>query len=287
MTEIAPQAISRRRALRLVAAAGSVVSGKVWAQSASGQGLLAKLQSDKKARVGVANQIPYSALNPDGSLTGAAPDVTKVIMGRLGVPELEGFIATYGQLIPGMMAGRWDFVAASLTITKARCAQVLFCDPLVYDGDVIVALKDTQPAPTARISDLAKIGAVVGCQAGGADYRAIIAAGVSPDNIRQFTNDPAIMDGVLARRVQYAVMSNSPARALIAQRNLDVQTAYPVEDVEALGSGCAFRKDDTDLYGAYEKELHAMRVSGELKSILQKYGFELPPEKMTAEFVCR
>ena len=48
-----------------------------------------------------------------------------------------------------MMAGRWDFVAASLTITKARCAQVLFCDPLVYDGDVIVALKDTQPAPKA------------------------------------------------------------------------------------------------------------------------------------------
>ena len=61
------------------------------------------------------------------------------------------------------------------------------------------------------IADLAKIGAVVGCQAGGADYRAIIAAGVSPDNIRQFTNDPAIVDGVLAKRVQYAVMSNSPA----------------------------------------------------------------------------
>ena len=286
MTELLKTAITRRRALGLAAAMGATC-GKVWAQPASGQGLLAKLQAGKKARVGIANQIPYSALNPDGSLTGAAPDVTKAIMARLGVPELEGFIATYGQLIPGMLADRWDFVAASLTITKVRCGQVLFCDPLVYDGDVIIALKDTQPAPTTRIADLAKIGAVVGCQAGGADYRAIIAAGVSPDNIRQFTNDPAIVDGVLAKRVQYAVMSNSPARALIAQRNLDVQTAYPVEDVEALGSGCAFRKENTDLYGAYQKELRAMRASGELKAILAKYGFELPPEKMTAEFVCR
>jgi|SRR5579871_4041681 len=286
MTKPGKAAIARRRVLGLVAAVGVAAGGKVWAQPASGQGLLAKLQAEKKARVGIANQIPYSALNPDGSITGAAPDVTKAIMTRLGVPALEGFIATYGQLIPGMQAGRWDFVAASLTITKVRCGQVLFCDPLVYDGDVIVALKETQPAPTTRIADLAKLGVTVGCQAGGADYRAIIAAGVSPDNIRQFTNDPAIMDGVQAKRVQYAVMSNSPARALIVQRNLDLQVAYPVEDVEALGSGCAFRKEDTDLYGAYQKELRAMRASGELKEILAKYGFELPPEKMTAEFVC-
>jgi polar amino acid transport system substrate-binding protein len=280
----------RRRAL--VGGVGAVVvsaaCGKGSAQAASGQGLLARLQAAKRVKVGIANQPPYSALNPDGSLTGVAPEVTKVIMQRLGIPEIEGFIATYGQLIPGMLADRWDFVSACLTITQARCGQVLFCDPLVYDGDIIVSLKETNSNPPKRLAVLAKMDVTIGVQAGGADLRATLAAGVSPSNIRQFTTDPAIMDGLLAKRVQYVLMSNSPARALIAQRSLDVGTAFPVEDTPSQGSGCAFRKEDTDLYGAYQKELRALKASGEYLVILRRYGFDASPEveSITAEQAC-
>ena len=49
---------------------------------------------------------------------------------------MEGAVATYGELVPGMFAGRWDFVAASLTITKERCGQVLFSDPMSFEGPV-------------------------------------------------------------------------------------------------------------------------------------------------------
>src|SRR6516165_413978 len=117
--------VRRRSAFAAVSAVTAATAfRKVGAQPASGRGLLAKLQAMKTVKVGVANQPPYSALNPDGTLTGAAPDFTKAIMGRLGIPNIEGFIGTYGQLIPGMLAGRWDFVSASLTITQARCEQV-------------------------------------------------------------------------------------------------------------------------------------------------------------------
>jgi polar amino acid transport system substrate-binding protein len=282
------QLVRRRTVLGVVGAtAVGGVRGKVWAQPVSDQGLLAKLQAATMVRVGVANQPPYSALNPDGTLSGAAPDFTKAIMGRLGISKIEGFIATYGQLIPGMLADRWDFVSACLTITLARCEQVLFCDPLVYDADVIVSLKETDANPPARLSDLAKKNVTIGVQAGGADLRAILAAGFPQDKVSQFTNDPAILDGLLAKRAQYVLMSGSPARTLIAQRHLDVAVAGPVLDTPARGSGCAFRKANTDLYDAYQKELRAMKTSGEFAAILKKYDFD-PTDalKMTATQAC-
>ncbi len=280
--------VRRRTVLGAVGAtATGGVSDRIWAQPASGQGLLARLQAAKTVRVGVANQPPYSALNPDGTLSGAAPDFTTAIMARLGISKIEGFIGTYGQLIPGMLADRWDFVSACLTITLPRCEQVLFCDPLVYDADVIVSLKETDANPPARLSDLAKKNVTIGVQAGGADLRAILAAGFPQDNVSQFTNDPAILDGLLAKRAQYVLMSGSPARALIAQRHPDVAIAGPVLDTPARGSGCAFRKADTDLYDAYQKELRAMKASGEFAAILKKYDFD-PTDavKMTATQAC-
>jgi polar amino acid transport system substrate-binding protein len=205
----------------------------------------------------------------------------------LGIPNIDGFIGTYGQLIPGMLADRWDFVSACLTITPARCEQVMFSDPMVYDADVIVSLKETDPSPPNRLSDLAKKNVTIGSQAGGADLAAILAAGFPQSNVRQFTNDPAILDGLVARRVQYVLMSGSPARTLIAQRHLDVATASPVLDTTSRGSSCAFRKADNDLYDAYQKELRAMKASGEFAAILRKFNFD-PTDalKMTAEQAC-
>ena len=67
-----------------------------------------------------------------------------------------------------MLADRWDFVSAALTITKARCSQVKFGDPIIFDGDNIVAVKNHPGAMPKRLSELAKGGFVVGAPAGGA-----------------------------------------------------------------------------------------------------------------------
>lgn len=271
--------LTRRGTLLGIGAIGlGSASGRAFAQAQAGAGLLAKLQAAKKVRVGIANQPPFSALNPDGTLTGATPTVTKKIMDRLGIPEIEGFIATYGELIPGMLANRWDFVSASLTITKPRCAQVRFADPMIFNGANIVAPKD-HPGPMPKLfSELAKGNFVVGAPAGGADVKALLGAGVSPDNIRQFTNDQSELDGLFAKRIDFAIMAPGPVALLTKQRNLQLDITYPVEDDPPRGSSCAFRLQDTDLYDAYNKELRAMRSSGELTAILTEFGFDANPE---------
>src|SRR5690242_10860926 len=131
-----PKRISRRKVVTgLGAGALAATRGKVWAQAAApGQGLLARLRAAKSVTVGLAAQMPGSFIEPDGTLNGIAPTFASRIMDRLGVPQMKGVAATYGELIPGMQAGRWDFIAAALTVTKARCEQVLYSDPILFDG---------------------------------------------------------------------------------------------------------------------------------------------------------
>ncbi len=265
-----------------VTALGSAC-GSAFAQVATdkGQGLLAKLQAAKKVRIGFPNQPPFSGLNPDGTVTGAAPTITKAIMERLGIPGIEGILATYGELIPGMLADRWDFVSAALTITKARCSQVKFGDPIIFDGDNIVALKDHPGPMPKRLSELAKGGFVVGAPAGGADVKALLAAGVPLDKIRQFNNDPSEIDALLAKRIDFGVMSPSGVRQIIKQRTIDLEITYPVEDDPPRGSACAFRLQDPDLYEAYVGEMRKMRASGELIAILKSFGYETTIEQLS------
>ena len=277
------QSVTRRRVLRGVSSIALIpASSSVFAQAApdQGRGLLAKLQAEKRVRIGIVNQPPFSALDPDGTVTGAAPTITKNIMDRLGIPGIEGFLATYGELIPGMLANRWDFVSAALTITKARCSQVRFSDPIIFDGENIVAMKNHPgPMPT-RLSELAKGNFVVGAPAGGADVKALLSAGVAPDNVRQFTSDQAEIDGLLAKRIDFGLMSPGPVRHLVKQRSLDLDVTYPVEDDPPHGSACAFRLQDTDLYDAYVKEMRVMRASGELSAILKSFGFDPSSEQL-------
>jgi polar amino acid transport system substrate-binding protein len=253
----------------------------VFAQDPS-NGLLARLRQAKSVKVGIANQPPFSSLNPDGTMTGIAPTIAQRVMERLGVPRMEGSVATYGELIPGMLAGRWDFVAASLTITKERCTQVRFSDPLSFEGNCIVAVPEKNALKPKTMADLIRANVSVGVPTGGAQYRQLLTAGMSPDNIQQFNTDPAMFDGLIAGRVQYLWASHLPAVEIARRRKAPFDIVFPVADSAAPGAANAFRVQDADLHGAYQKELRAMKASGEYLTIANQFGFEIPPELMNA-----
>ena len=268
---------------RAFAAGGALfASGIPDSSRAQGAGLLARLRQAGVAKVGIANQPPFSSLLPDGSMTGIAPTIAKQVLGRIGVPRMEGAIATYGELIPGLFAGRWDFVAASLTITKERCAQVAFSDPLSFEGVCIVALTERNADKPRTLADLLRLGLPVGVQSGGAQYRQLVASGMSPDKISQFNNDPAMFDGLVAGRVRYLWATHLPAVELATRRRLAADIVFPVADSIAPGAANAFRKMDVDFYEAYQKEFRAMKVSGEYQAIATRFGFELPADVMNA-----
>ena len=247
---------------------------------AQGQGLLARLQASKKVRVGIANQPPFSALNPDGTLTGVAPTISQLIMTRLGITEIEGFIGTYGELVPGMQAGRWDYISACLTVTEPRCKQVTYSDPVTSDGRCIVTLKGEKgPKKIAELKDY-----VVGLLAGGADFRLVQVRGVPLANIRQFPNDTALLDGLLAKRFQAQFGSHPGIAEIIRKRGLekDLDVIYPIDDDTVSFAACAFRKEDTDLHAAFQRELRALKASGEFAKVVSSFGFDVDDKLLTA-----
>ena len=283
-----PPIWSRRRVLSgLAAGTALAIPGKVWAQ-AKEPGLLARLRGEKRAKIGLVNQMPYSGMNPDGTLDGIGPTLSKMILQRLGVPDVEGIVGTYGDMVPGMQAGRWDFISASLVITKARCAQILFADPILFDGGMFVFLKGSLAHPPKSVADLVAQKLVIGVSQGGAHMRVAIEAGVDPSNVRQFPSDVSTFDGLVAKRIQLAFGSFASLDRTAKLRGLDVETTFPVPDDPEHGSSCAFRTADKDLYDAYQKELRAMKASGEYLPIAQKFGFDTPPSlmPMTAEEAC-
>ncbi len=247
---------------------------------AQGQGLLARLQAAKKVRVGIANQAPFSALNPDGTLTGAAPTISLLVMKRLGITEVEGIIGTYGELVPGMMAGRWDYISACLTVTQPRCEQVTYSDPITSDGRCIVTLKGEKgPKKIAELKDY-----VVGLLGGGADFRLVQMRGVPLTNLRQFPNDTALLDGLLAKRFQAEFGSHPGIADMIKKRGVEkeLDVIYPIDDDAISFAACAFRKQDTDLHAAFQRELRALKASGEFAKVVSSFGFDVDDKLLTA-----
>jgi len=267
----------------------AVVLGTASVLPVHASGLLDELRAAGSVKVGLANQPPYSGLNPDGTVSGFVPTLIKEIMGRLGVPEVEGFVATYGELIPGLQAGRWHMIGASFRLTKERCGQVAFADPVTFDGGAIAYVPGEVEKPGDSLASVADTGQQIGILQGSYLLNSAQAAGIDMSNISQFPNNPSLIDGLLANRAPLVVSTNASLRGLQKARNGAFEIIYPLSDDPPKGSGPAFRPQDTELHAAFQKELRAMKASGELDKIAAEFGFAPPPASLgdtTAESIC-
>ena len=126
---------------RLIRAAAIGLLFAVATAPAHADDALAKLKASKTVRIGFANEAPFSFQQPDSSIAGADFDTAKVIMTRLGIDKFDGVLVNFSSLLPGLLAKRFDIVAAGLFIRKDRCAQVLFSEPNITVSDTAVVKK--------------------------------------------------------------------------------------------------------------------------------------------------
>jgi phytoene dehydrogenase-like protein/ABC-type amino acid transport substrate-binding protein len=284
---LAAASFTRRDMLKTIAVgavaavAGGSSTRRLWAQEVGAPISLAELRKAGVAKIGLANQPPYSGFNPDGSVTGIVPTVVQAVMAKLGVPKLEAVMVPYGQLIPGMQARRWDFIGASLTVTKERCGEVLYTDPIAFDGGIMAYVPVEVPNPPKSIAEVASRGMRAGVLSGSYLVKRLSNFGISTANLSQFPDNPSLIDGLLAKRIQVAVSTRSSILALQAQRKNVFDVVYPVPEDMPRGSSPAFRKIDTELHEAFQRELRALKHSGEFEKIAAKFGFDSPPELMS------
>lgn len=290
----AEERLSRREFLSLsLLTSASVVLSPLLAACATvaAEGTLGRARSQGFIRVGFANEAPYGYVDRSGMLTGAAPEVAREVMRRLGVPQLDGISTPFGSLLSGLQQGRFDLIAAGMFITPERCQQILFADPdycvrqafLVAEGNPygIRRYEDIAAQPELRLGVLT--GAVEATQA--------TDSGIPPGQVRRFDSPDDLLRAVGAGLIDAAALTTISLANLAAQTNF-----HGVELTESFvhqgQRGCGafgFRKDDVAFRDQFNQVLTRMKQQGEVIRIVEPFGFAeaaQAAQDLTADELC-
>ena len=289
----------RRRpmVLGLVASFIGVGLAVTGAPSARAETTLQRIKDQGYIRMGFANENPFSYATAEGELAGVDVDILNHILADMGVTEIDGGLTTFGGLIPGLNAGRFDLVASAIYIKPERCAQVAFAEPLYIQGDAIVVAAGN-PKKIHSYRDVAgdptiKIGYPSGGTGPSDNAKAM---GVKDDQLIDFPGSPTGFAAVKAGRIDgYATVAMNVEMQLREMKDPGLERADPFEQPVADGkirygiTSFAVRLEDKDLRDEINQHLLAFRGTPEYLAILENYGLteaDLPPEGMTTAKIC-
>jgi len=248
---------------------------------------LDQLKEQGFARIAIANEPPWTMVTTGGEVSGAAPDLARAVLNKMGIKEIVASVSEYGAMIPGVQARRFDMVAAGLFIKPERCEAVLFSQPDLCDAESFM-IKAGNPLNLKSFADVASSGAKIGVVGGGTEEKLAIEAGVDRANI-VVVPDPQsgaklLQDG---RIDVYALPVLSISDLLKKAEDPGLAMFAPVENTPIFCAGVAFRKQDGALRDAYDVALAEMKASGEFAAIVEPYGYSADAAmQQTRENLC-
>lgn len=247
---------------------------------------LAKVKRQGFVTVGFANEKPYAYATPEGKLTGEAVEVARAVFKRMGVNDMNGVLTEFGSLIPGLKANRFDVITAGMYITPKRAQEVDFANPEYSIGEAI-AVKKGNPLNLHSYEDIKKNSkAKVAVMGGAIESEYMTKVGIAKDQIQIVPDNPSALAALQAGRVDAITMSGPSLQTLLdtskdanLERVMDF-TQPTIDGKSVRGYGATvFRKEDKEFREAFNKELQALKDSGELLTIIKQFGFteqELP-----------
>jgi polar amino acid transport system substrate-binding protein len=253
-----------------------------------GSGRLEQLQSQGTINVGIAGEEPYGFVE-GGELTGMDPTVQTEIWGRLGIDNVEPVQTGFDSLIPGLVAGNFDVVAAGMFITPERCAQAQFSEP-IYCAPQAFLVPSGNPDNLTDFQSAADAGVTLGVFSGAVEGPYAEDAGVDPSNI------VTVPDQLEQGRIDAIALTSITLNWIVEQggaEGFEVTEPFQVEDANGNPvygcGGAVFRPDDDDLVEAFNEELANMIENDELTPLIEEFGFgpeTLPPPDLTTEQLC-
>ncbi|SDC17788.1 amino acid ABC transporter substrate-binding protein, PAAT family [Pelagirhabdus alkalitolerans] len=275
----------------VLAACGNGDNGE--GEGENGEGRLAELQEEGTVTVGFANEAPY-AYEEDGELRGAAFDIANAVFNEIGIDNVEGELADWGQLVPGVQAGQFDAVTAGMAITPDRAENVLFGEPEMMYGEGLVA-EAGNPHDIYSFEDIANnpdITVIVMEGATGVDF--LRESGVDDDQIEFASSIPDTFAAVQAGRADVTTGTEMTMRMAFESADtddLEIVEDFEQPDVEGVPSygAAAFSLEDEELRDAYNEALQELKEDGTVQDLLEENGFHpetnFPPEEVTTDSV--
>lgn len=284
--------VTRRGLLQSVVDLGAtVVAVGAGTRIAFAETTLERAKAQGFIRVGFANEAPFGYATPDGKLTGEAPEVAKAVLAKIGIPQVDGVLTEFGSLIPGLKAGRFDIIAAGMFINPKRCAEIAFSEPSYGIGQAMLVPtgnpKGVRDYATFAGNKHLKLAVMAGAvEAGYAKD-----ANVSQEQLVVLPDQSSLLAAVQSGRADGAALT-ALSIADMAKKGDGVESTTPFGEVAGKSvkghGGFGFRKEDKDLYAAFNSELKKFIGSPEHIALVTPFGFgkDYLPNK-TMEQLCK
>jgi polar amino acid transport system substrate-binding protein len=282
-----------RRALLLSAAglgAGvGVIGGN--ARLAVAEGALERAKKDGFIRLGFANEAPFGYATPDGKLTGEAPEVAKAVLAKIGIPQVDGVLTEFGSLIPGLKARRFDIIAAGMFINPKRCGEIAFSEPSYGIGQAMLVKKGNPKGIKDYSSIAANKDLKLAVEAGAVEGGYAKDAKIPEEQLVVLPDQSSLLAAVQSGRADAASLT-ALSIADMAKKGEGVESTTPFGEVAGKSvkghGGFGFRKEDKDLYEAFNAELKKFIGSPEHIALVTPFGFgkDYLPNK-TMEQLCK
>lgn len=269
-----PSSISR--ALLFGAALVTILSST----AANAADLLDKIKADKVFTVATEARFAPFEFVEDGKIVGYSADIMAEVMKALPGVELKRLDLPWQGILPGLAAGRFDYVVTSVTVTPERMKAYHLSAPI---ADATMALlKRKGDATITKPEDIA--GKAVGSQAGSAQLAALetFAATLKdkggPVTVSTYTDFSEAYADLGAGRIQ-AVVNSLPNLLEAARQRPDVfEVVLPTFGPKTYFSWAGRNDaDSASLNELMDAELVKLNTSGKLAE-LQKKWFGAPME---------
>lgn len=255
---------------------------------------LEDLKEKGVVKVGFANEKPY-AYEEDGELQGAAVAIAKAVFENLGIDEVDGKLSEFGNLIPGLGAGKFDVITAGMAITPDRCKNVAFGEPEIKYGEGLI-VETGNPMNLKSYKDIAANPDVkVVVMSGATEKEFMIKEGVAESQIMMVPDIPASFSAVESGRAAVTTGTEMTIKMALESANIDkleFVNDFEQPEIEGVPSygAAAFLNEDDELREAYNAELKKMKENGEIAALIEPFGFteemNTVDNDITTESVC-
>lgn len=231
---------------------------------------LATIKEASKIRIAMSGAYPpFNFVNEQNQVVGFDAAIGAEIAKRLGV-QSEIVTTAFDGIIAGLLAGKFDTVVGSVTITDKRKEVVDFVGPYYHAGRGVFVLDGS----TVQSLDDLK-GKTIGVTLGETHEK--WARSQDGWSIRTYKGLPELMLELKAGRVDAIVNDNIPVRVAIEKDGEKIrQLSTPDIEGGAVAIGIAIRKGNPELQAAMQKALDDMMADGTYAKIsLQWIGTDI------------
>jgi polar amino acid transport system substrate-binding protein len=219
---------------------------------------------------------PHAMPKMGGGVEGFNIDLFTEVARRMK-REIQIDSASFSGLIPAMNAGRYDFLAAPVTVTKERAESLLFTEGYLYTQYQLLIRKGSPQV--AKLDELK--GKVVSVNKGSAyDSWARANAEKYGFEVQSFDTNTDAIQAVIAGRA-YANLAGNTVLAWAAKRNPQVELGLALNETRAHW-GAPFPKASAELRNQVEEALECMKLDGTVARLSEKW-FGVAPAADAAE----